>query len=185
LVTRVSLYLLLRFDRRANNFGGNIVTAILSELVLTDAGKWPILDTLLSNMPEYDQKTLILSALHYLSRNHLSKLSATPENLSSWWRTDSEVVAAAAGLLKGLLGNESSRRSIIAAWLTNISGAGAGESVGIRRAAMAALSSDRHDLESVLSKSLQQFGDQLYIRHTPVIQQEGKQPLGCTRLLQY
>jgi telomere length regulation protein len=58
-------------------------------------------------------------------------------------------------------------------WLTSSSGAGVGSSIAIRRAAIAALSVDRTDAEAILDKSLRQFGDQLYIKHTPTMQQEG------------
>jgi telomere length regulation protein len=38
---------------------------------------------------------------------------------------------------------------------------------------MAVISQDRDDLVAVLEKSLSQFGDQLYIKHSPMLQQEG------------
>lgn len=59
-------------------------------------------------------------------------------------------------------------------WLTGSSEAGLGEGVGIRRAAVAVVSQDREDLVTVFEKSLSQFGDQLYIKHSPMLQQEGE-----------
>jgi telomere length regulation protein len=38
---------------------------------------------------------------------------------------------------------------------------------------MAVISQDRDDLVAVLEKSLSQFGDQLHIKHSPMLQQEG------------
>lgn len=58
-------------------------------------------------------------------------------------------------------------------WLTGSSGAGLGEGVGIRRAAVAVIAQNKDDLVMVLEKSLGQFGDQLYIKHSPMLQQEG------------
>lgn len=58
-------------------------------------------------------------------------------------------------------------------WLTGTSGAGLGDGIAIRRAAVVVLSKDKAAIETVLEKSLQQFGDQLYIKHTPTLQQEG------------
>jgi telomere length regulation protein len=83
------------------------------------------------------------------------------------------VVSAAAGLISLVLDNQESRKAQLISWLTGSSGAGVGEGIAIRRAAVVALSADKHDLEAIFDKSLQQFGDALYIRHTPVIQQEG------------
>lgn len=58
-------------------------------------------------------------------------------------------------------------------WLTGSSAAGLGEGVGIRRAVLAVVSQHRDDIVAVLEKSLSQFGDQLYIKHSPLLQQEG------------
>ena len=53
-------------------------------------------------------------------------------------------------------------------------GAGVGDGIGIRRAVVAVLAKDKEAITTVLEKSVNQFGDQLYIKHTAVLQQEGK-----------
>lgn len=58
-------------------------------------------------------------------------------------------------------------------WLTGTSGAGLGDGIAIRRTVVVVLSKDKAAIETVLEKSLQNFGDQLYIKHTPTLQQEG------------
>ena len=65
------------------------------------------------------------------------------------------------------------RKSHIITWLTSSSGAGVGDGISIRRSVIVALAEDKNDIEMVLEKSLKQFGDQLYIKHTPTMQQEG------------
>jgi telomere length regulation protein len=110
-----------------------------------------------------------------MSKEHLSA-EITTEADSQWWKSDAGIVSAAAGLINLMLANEESRKSHLIAWLTSSSGAGIGDGIAIRRAAVAALAADKNDIESVLEKSLHQFGDQLYIRHTPAMQQEGKVP---------
>ena len=57
--------------------------------------------------------------------------------------------------------------------MTGLPGAGIGEPISIRRAAIAAVSHSKYDMEAILEKSMQQFGDQLYIKHTPSMQQDG------------
>jgi telomere length regulation protein len=111
------------------------------------------------------------AALKTLSKRHLSTSEAT-ESLE-WWRVDAGVVAGAAAYLKSIVSKNDIRRSHLISWLTSLSGAGVGEAIGIRRAALAVLSDSKYDMESVLEKSLQQFGDQLYIKHAPSLQQEG------------
>jgi telomere length regulation protein len=126
---------------------------------------------LLGNLPNYEQKMVLDAALRTLSKRHLSTNIASDS--LDWWRVDAEVVAGAAGYLEFIVSQDSSRISHLISWLTSLSGAGIGEAVGIRRAAVAVLSDSKYDMESVLEKSLQQFGDQLYIKHAPSLQQEG------------
>ena len=95
------------------------------------------------------------------------------EDSPSWWRADAEIISAAAGLINQVLGNQDLRKKQLIIWLTDSSGAGVGESIAIRRASIASLASSKKDMEVIFDKSLQQFGDQLYIKHTPIMQQEG------------
>ena len=130
------------------------------------------LQKLIDSLPLFDQKTFILSALRLISKEYLSSI-VTSEDDSDWWHADETLVSAAAGLLNLILGKEEFRKTQIISWLTGASGAGVGDGIAIRRAAIAALEAEKSDMETVLEKSLQQFGDQLYIRHTPTMQQEG------------
>lgn len=52
-------------------------------------------------------------------------------------------------------------------------GGGVGEPIGIRRALVCVLSKDEVVLKGLLEKSLGQFGDKIWIRHTPIMRQEG------------
>lgn len=83
------------------------------------------------------------------------------------------MISAAAGTIKSLVADDTKYLSHLVAWLTSANGAGLGDTIGIRRAVLAVLSSDRDSIATVFEKSLSQFGDYLYIRHTPVLQQEG------------
>ncbi len=58
-------------------------------------------------------------------------------------------------------------------WLTTSSGTSLSDAIGIRRAVLAVISRDRESLAKVLEKAVDQFGDQLYIKHAPMLQQEG------------
>lgn len=128
-------------------------------------------EALLSILPNYEQKLVLDAALKTLSKRYLSK-NVLNDGLE-WWRADADLIAGATGYLKLIISTENSRKSHLIDWLTSFSGAGVGEAIGIRRAAIAVLSYAKDDVESVLEKSLQQFGDQLYIRHAPSLQQEG------------
>ncbi|TAQ89723.1 hypothetical protein B7494_g1950 [Chlorociboria aeruginascens] len=127
---------------------------------------------LLCYLQSFEQRNFLYGILKVLSTDHLSSIITTEDD-SHWWQSDANIVGAAARVVSILLAGEAPRKSQLITWLTSSSGAGVGDGVAIRRAAVIALSEDKNDLETVLENSLQQFGDQLYIRHTPTLQQEG------------
>jgi hypothetical protein len=121
------------------------------------------------HLPQTEQRKVLFSVLKSLSAEHLDRLG----------RCESEsnpTIAAVAGVLNAILGKDENGRRHLVEWLTASSGAGLGEGIGIRRAVMAVISQNREDVVNVLEKSLAQFGDQLYIKHSPVLQQEGRYP---------
>lgn len=127
---------------------------------------------LLNCLPNFEQRNFVLGSLGFLSGQCLSATIISDDD-SKWWLSDKEIVSAAAQLISLLLAEKESRKTFLSVWLTGSSGAGIGDGIAIRRAAVAALAGDKTDIETILERSLQQFGDRLYIRHTPIMQQEG------------
>lgn len=123
-------------------------------------------------MPKPDQKPFFSAAMNASSRWFLS--SEPSHGPTDWWKTDEKAVAGVAAFLQLLAGQQNMGKTQLIPWMTGISGAGPGEPVGIRRAAVVVFAKNRHVLENVLEKCMELFGDQLYIKHTPSIQQESK-----------
>ncbi|KAJ4271719.1 telomere binding protein [Fusarium torreyae] len=116
------------------------------------------------NQPRSSKKILHI-LLNHLSRrflNHVTLDDASPD----------EKVSAVAGLLKEIALGDETRRDFLITWCASSSGAGLGDGVGIRRAVVAALSQDRDAITAVLQKNLAQFGDELYIKHSAILQQD-------------
>ncbi len=122
---------------------------------------------LLDGLPLADQRRVFFSTLKIFSEDYLSRYGTCEPDEGK------VAVAAVAGAIGSLIGVDGTRRDLAVEWLTSSSGAGLGEGVGIRRAVMALISQDRDRIVSVLEKSINQFGDQLYIKHSPMLQQEG------------
>ncbi|KAM0256789.1 hypothetical protein ACHAQJ_004741 [Trichoderma viride] len=81
------------------------------------------------------------------------------------------IISAAAGIIDALVkGNETLNNHLIS-WCASSSGAGLGDAVGIRRAILAVLAQNKDGITTVFEKSLSQFGDQLYIKHAAILQQ--------------
>ncbi|PNP42626.1 hypothetical protein TGAMA5MH_05367 [Trichoderma gamsii] len=80
-------------------------------------------------------------------------------------------VSAAAGIIDTLIKGNEALYNYLVAWCASSSGAGLGDSVGIRRAILAVLAQNKDGVTTVFEKSLSQFGDQLYIKHAAILQQ--------------
>lgn len=128
---------------------------------------------LLNQMSALDQRKVMLSILKYFSDTHLNKLGKCESAQSK------EVIAGATAYIRDIVkepatkkDSKESKADHLVSWLTSSSGAGLGDGVGIRRAVMAVVAQDRDALISVLEKMIAQFGDALYIKHSPMLQQE-------------
>lgn len=113
-----------------------------------------------------EQRSALFSFFKSLSELHLNKLDSSDEV------SGKAVISAAAGVIVGLIGNEPKHLSHLIAWLGSGTGAGLGDAIGIRRAVLSVLASHKDNIVTVFDKSLTQFGDFLYIKHTPILQQE-------------
>ncbi|KAL2757409.1 hypothetical protein ACRALDRAFT_2099194 [Sodiomyces alcalophilus JCM 7366] len=121
---------------------------------------------LFGNISQLEQKRILYAVLKYLAETFLNKLgpAVTPESR--------QIISGAAAVVEKLVGSEESRKNHLIVWLTGSTGAGLGDAIGVRRAVLAALARDKDAIGTVFEKSLSQFGDQLYIRHSPALQQE-------------
>ncbi|KAG4443717.1 hypothetical protein IFR05_000806 [Cadophora sp. M221] len=149
----------------------SIIKEILSSFLLQEKEWKPQFLKLLGSLPSFDLRNFIFSLLKIVSSDYLSSLITTEAD-SSWWKSDASIVGAAAGLINLVVADDEVRKNLLISWLTNSSGAGVGDGIAIRRAVLVALAGNKPDIETILDKSLGQFGDQLYIRHTPTLQQE-------------
>lgn len=110
----------------------------------------------------------MFSILKLFSAEHLDRLGRCESEESK------PRISAVAGALSSIVGTDGNAIRHLVDWATSSSGAGLGEGVAIRRAVLAVLSKQHSDTVAVLEKSLSQFGDQLYIKHAPMLQQEGQ-----------
>ncbi|KXH65863.1 telomere length regulation protein [Colletotrichum salicis] len=121
---------------------------------------------LFGQFSQLEQKRVIFAVLKHLSEAFLNKLGDV-EPLKP-----NSTISAAAGVIEKIVAGEESRKTHLISWLTSSTGAGLGDGIGIRRAVMAALAQDRECVTQVFEKSLHQFGDLLYIKHSPIMQQQ-------------
>lgn len=123
---------------------------------------------LLDGLSPTEQRRVLISVLKIFSSDYLDRLGLCESAESE------ELISAVASGILSITSQSQPRKSYLSEWLTSSSGAGLGEGVGIRRAVLAAISQERGAVIEVLEKGIAQFGDQLYIKHSPILQQEGK-----------
>jgi telomere length regulation protein len=120
----------------------------------------------------HNKRTYLSSVLHVLSLKHLS-VSPESSEVENWWKEDAAQVSSVAGLLDVLIMNDQDLRDLSIDWLFASNGGGVGEPIGIRRALVVTLAKDTMILKGLLERSLEQFSDKLWIKHTPILRQEG------------
>ncbi|KAI0854338.1 telomere length regulation protein-domain-containing protein [Daldinia vernicosa] len=144
----------------------SLINTLITGLLLRNVESHGTFENLLSSLPPLEQRKVLNLALKLLSDKYLSSIHDTSEII------DAPIIQAASGVLKAIIGDDETRKNHLLDWLTSGSGAGIGEGYGIRRAAVAVFSDDKEFITTVLEKSLSQFGDKLYIKHAPLLQQD-------------
>lgn len=99
-----------------------------------------------------------------------AKLQDTSSNPESVGKQTSHLRSATALLSVLVKGNEPMADRLVA-WLTDPA-VNSREPFAIRRVALAVIAGDEDRLQDVLEKSMQTFGEHLFIVHTPILQQE-------------
>lgn len=143
--------------------------------------RWETLSQLLLPSSPHDKSRYLTSLLRVLSREYLD--STPPEPIAQWWESDASVIARVAGAINGVARLDPGFWNVLVEWVHGSGGVGVGEGIGIRRAVMAVLSKEvkgplgvqggPQELRKVLERSLKNFGDGLWIKHTPIQVQEG------------
>ncbi|KAJ9668907.1 telomere binding protein [Coniosporium apollinis] len=81
----------------------------------------------------------------------------------------SKAIGGSAALLRDFASDNGRLQDALVEWLTDDRSGG---STKLRRAALAALQTDEDRMQRVMERNMQQFGDPLFIKHTPIVQQE-------------
>ncbi|KAL1865510.1 telomere binding protein [Diaporthe australafricana] len=139
---------------------------LLLEDIVSESQEARYISDLFGNLASTEQRTLLFSMLKIIADTHLNHLDGSDPS------KEQATISAAAGTINLVVAGDAKYLSYLITWLTSATGAGLGDAIGVRRAVLAVLSSDRDSVITVFEKSLNQFGDYLYIKHTPVLQQE-------------
>jgi telomere length regulation protein len=148
-----------------NDNVGYLVKYMIDQLLLSSTANAKTFITVCLSDSLTSKKVLEI-LLHYLSSTYLNEIDFYDGNQNT-------IVSAVSGVVNTAVQGDESRVNHLINWCTSSSGAGLGDGVGIRRAVLAVLAQSKDVITTVFEKSLSQFGDELYIRHSPVLQQNG------------
>ncbi|KAI5787132.1 telomere length regulation protein-domain-containing protein [Geopyxis carbonaria] len=151
-------------------YSGTIVDTLTHGIVRSQQDQIWRLQKLLSCLSAHGKRSYLISFLNELSDRNLK--SAYPTSEKDWWQEDVSTIAGAAALLQRVMNNDEEFRDILMEWLTSGTGGGVGKSIAIRRVIITVLMSDQLSFRALFEKSMQQFADKLWIRHTPLMRQE-------------
>ncbi|UNI14642.1 telomere binding protein [Purpureocillium takamizusanense] len=145
-------------------YTSTVAKTMVDELLLSKDGRPEAFSTVCLQQPLASKKMMKL-LLDYLSQRFLNSLALNDSSSNN-------VVSAVAGVIDAVAAGDAALATILVDWCTAASGAGLGDQIGIRRAVLAVLAKNKETITTVLEKSLAQFGDQLYIKHAAILQQE-------------
>lgn len=142
----------------------------LVQILITPTDESIRLQKIVTSLPVHDKRSYMLALLRVISTNLRSHIKH--DDHDAWWKHDATRVSGAAALLEKFLLHDDDFQSLIQEWITSSTGGGIGEPIALRRAIMAVISKNELAFCELSEKLLQQFGDQLWIKHTPIVRQE-------------
>ncbi|KAF3127130.1 telomere binding protein [Orbilia oligospora] len=128
--------------------------------------------TLLSHLKEHERGIYINTLLKLLSQNHLPIHLEDSENYTKRVSLAAKIIEELCILNDGL---QNGYQDILLEWILVNGGPGSGEPIGIRRAIICALKASTEAptiFQEALESQVQTFGENLWIRHAPIIHQE-------------
>ena len=121
---------------------------------------------MISRLARHEQRYFLVAGLNNISKRFLPQRA--PSELYSTFKQSNATISACIAILRAIVSTPSTAmNSMLSDWVLKLPT----EGVDMYRAVVSVLSTEEQ--ERVLQKSWEQFGDSLWIRHTPVVQQEG------------
>lgn len=123
----------------------------------------------LSKMKSFEQRKFLNATIAFIVHDHLSKESVSKINVAV---TSSKRISGAAGLIMQLTENNDALKDHLVSTLIRSTIPSLDDSVAARRSVIAVISRNDEKLHTLLENAIKLFGDSIYIKHTPIIQQE-------------
>lgn len=146
------------------SYVARMIEAIHQALAFSSSGKMAKTRALITHLRALEQARFLELTISFATQHYdLYNDPAKPQ--------PSQKVGAAAALIHGIVVESSLLLDQLVAWLSDPALASA-EPVATQRAALSALSANADCMQTVMEATLKLFGENLFIKHAPVVQQE-------------
>ncbi|KAF2436340.1 hypothetical protein EJ08DRAFT_691514 [Tothia fuscella] len=147
-----------------------LVEELIIRLPITQLAEDKVLIKLVQQLHAHEQRSFLMSILRILTKI-IDGYPSQAWDLSSLGKTPNHIASCAAFLRAVLSGIENSTVNVVELLtkpdISLLTGSG-----GLRRAVLVALSEDEDRMQIATEKLMEKFGDQMFVRHSPIIQQE-------------
>ncbi|KAF1944138.1 hypothetical protein EJ02DRAFT_452746 [Clathrospora elynae] len=137
--------------------------------VLLDNGCIERLADLISCMKTFEQRKYMNAIIAFVVKQYFSTDIVSKNDASI---ASSKSISGAAGLIYTLARDNDVLKDHLVSSLTRSAIPALDDSLSARRSVIAALTKDDEKLHTLLESSIKLFGDSVYVKHTPVLQQE-------------
>ncbi|KAF2459793.1 telomere length regulation protein-domain-containing protein [Lineolata rhizophorae] len=150
-------------------YSRQVISEFYRSILVSGDNSMQRIEALLKHMSSYQQQQFLSSTLAFLN---VEVLPPKPEDGLPGGLQPTKAIGGSAALLRAIYAHSESLENKLISWLLSPASLGADGSFDLLRALVLALSPKADTVSAVLEKAITQFSDSLYIKHTPIIQQE-------------
>ncbi|KAF2634151.1 hypothetical protein P280DRAFT_464080 [Massarina eburnea CBS 473.64] len=163
-----NIALLVKNDALSLGYTDRLIKSMMLEIL--SSGSVDTLAKVLGKMKSFEQRKYLNAIVTFVAKQYFGSAIETRNDTPI---KSSVTVSAAAALIDTLIKDSESLKEHITSVLTKSNIPALDDSLLTRRSVLAVVARDEDQLHSLLENSLKLFGDGFYIKHTPILQQEG------------
>ncbi|QDS68262.1 hypothetical protein FKW77_010626 [Venturia effusa] len=151
-------------------YSDSLVDEMLFRLVLEETGAMSSFKQLIQSLHSYEQRSVLKSILRCVSK--MSEVAKDDPWQWSVLETNAPEIAGSAAVLNGFLFDNEILLDYLVELLTRLESSPMIGPCTLQRVVLACIANDNDRIASVMEKSMEQFGDQMFVKHAPMVQQE-------------
>ncbi|KAF1839931.1 uncharacterized protein K460DRAFT_349431 [Cucurbitaria berberidis CBS 394.84] len=144
-----------------------IVSSLFSALI--DSGCTALFTSLISRMKGFEQRKYLNAVIVAIVKQYFASDAVSKNDAPI---LVSKTISDVAAFLYSIIADNDVLQGHLVSSLTRSTISSLDDSLAARRSVIASLAKNENSLQALLENSIKLFGDSMYVRHTPVLQQE-------------